>query len=170
MIGKISMKLDEMEDKLIHQEDTDKNVMGFLRMRRSDYAVIRRSIMPLREEYVNLLHNSNNLILDDNIMYFNDFDDRLRTTLEELEIMHETLASLIDLYFNNNNLRMNEIIKRLTIVSTIFIPLTFMVGVWGMNFKFMPELEWEYGYVVSWLILIVIAIIAILFLKRKKWL
>ncbi|WP_163268240.1 magnesium/cobalt transporter CorA [Dysgonomonas sp. 216] len=171
IIGKTSEKLDYMEDKLINQDDKEDNnyVMRFLRKRRSDYSIIRRSVMPLREEYKNLLHNSNNLILDENIIYFDDFDDRLRTTLEELEIIHETLASLMDLYFNNNNQRMNEIIKRLTIVSTIFIPLTFMVGVWGMNFKYMPELDWEYGYYVSWITLVIIALIAILFLKRKGW-
>jgi len=171
VISKLSVKLDEMEDRLINQDDVEdnKDVMRFLRIRRSDYAVMRRTIMPLREEYSNLLHNSNGLILKDNIIYFDDFDDRMRTTLEELEIMHETLASLMDLHFNNNNLKMNEVIKRLTIVSTIFIPLTFMVGVWGMNFKFMPELDWEYGYFLSWGVLIAIAVIAILFLKRKGW-
>ena len=169
IIDKISVKLDNMEEMLINQEDCGVNVMKFLRNRRSDYAIVRRAIMPLREEYMNLFHNSNGLILEDNIIYFNDFDDRLRTTIEELEIMHETLASLMDLYFNNNNLKMNEIIKRLTIVSTIFIPLTFMVGVWGMNFKFMPELDWEYGYLVSWGILLGIAVIAIIYLKKKKW-
>jgi len=169
VIDKVSMKLDRMEEKLINQEDGDENVMKFIRNRRVDYSLIRRSLMPLREEYVNLLHNPNRLILDENIMYFDDFDDRVRTTLDELEIMHETLASLMDLFFNNNNLKMNEIIKRLTIVSTIFIPLTFMVGVWGMNFKIMPELDWDYGYLVSWVILVIIAVIAILFLKKKKW-
>lgn len=64
---------------------------------------------------------------------------------------------------------MNEIIKRLTIVSTIFIPLTFMVGVWGMNFKLMPELDWEYGYLASWFTLALIALLTYLWMRKQKW-
>ena len=64
---------------------------------------------------------------------------------------------------------MNDIMKRLTVVSTIFIPLTFLVGVWGMNFKIMPELDWKYGYLAAWIVMFVVGIIAYLFLKKKKW-
>ncbi|MFR9165201.1 MAG: magnesium/cobalt transporter CorA [Dysgonomonas sp.] len=169
VIDKISEKLDDVEDKLIDDQSTDKRIMHFFRARRRDYALMRRSIMPIREEYVNLMHNSNKLILDDSMVYFNDFDDRLRTTLEELEALNETIASLMQLYFSNSNMKMNDIMRRLTIVSTIFIPLTFVVGVWGMNFKYMPELEWKYGYVFSWIIMIIIVIVAIYLLKKKRW-
>jgi len=167
-ITRISEKTDEIEDRLIAL-DSDRNIMNLIRCNRADTVLIRRSIIPLREEFKNLLRNSNKVIKDDNILYFEDFDDRMRTTVEELEIVNETIDSVMGLYFNNNNLRMNDIIKRLTIVSTIFIPLTFMVGVWGMNFKFMPELDWEYGYIVSWIILACIAGISVYFLKKKKW-
>lgn len=168
-ISKINDHLDEIEDDIINHYLADNRIMQFFRTKRKEYALIRRSIIPMREEFDNLLHNSNQLIDDDSFVYFNDFDDRLRTTLEELELLNESIMSLMDLYFNNNNLKMNEIIKRLTVVSTIFIPLTFMVGVWGMNFDFMPELRWKYGYFVSWGIMIIIALIAIYFLKKKKW-
>lgn len=169
-ISQINDHLDEVEDDVINQQLTDNKIMQFFRTKRREYALIRRAIIPMREEFDNLLHNSNHLIADGNFIYFNDFDDRLRTTLEELDLMSESITSLKDLYFNNNNLKMNEIIKRLTIVSTIFIPLTFMVGVWGMNFDFMPELGWKYGYLFSWGVMVLIAIIAIIFLKKKKWL
>jgi magnesium transporter len=115
------------------------------------------------------LHNANKLIKEENIVYFNDFDDRMRTTLGDLASFHESLTSLLDLYYNNNNLKMNEIIKRLTVVSTIFIPLTFMVGVWGMNFKFMPEIEWEYGYFFSWMVLALVALFTYLWMRKQKW-
>ncbi len=169
VISKMNEKLDEVEDALIEQQLTDRSIMRLFRNKRRDYAMIRRAILPVREEIDNIFHNSNGLIQADNMVYFNDFDDRLRTTLEELDMLNVTIQSLMDLYFNNNNLKMNDIIKRLTIVSTIFIPLTFMVGVWGMNFKFMPELEWEHGYTFAWIIMFIIALIAILFLKKKKW-
>ena len=78
--------------------------------------------------------------------FFNDVNDHLQYVVQQIDLCRETLSSLVDLYISNNDLRMNAIMKRLTIVSTIFIPLTFLVGVWGMNFRRMPELEWEYGY------------------------
>ena len=65
---------------------------------------------------------------------------------------------------------MNEIMKRLTVVSTIFIPLTFLVGIWGMNFAFMPELNWKYGYFIAWSVIIITAVLISIYLKRKKWL
>ncbi|MDE6163666.1 MAG: magnesium and cobalt transport protein CorA, partial [Bacteroides sp.] len=79
------------------------------------------------------------------------------------------LSSLVDLYISNNDLRMNDIMKRLTIVSTIFIPLTFLVGVWGMNYKWMPELEWQYGYLFAWIVMTIISIIVYLYFRKKKW-
>ncbi len=160
--------LADIEDQLILRKEPD-NTLRFLHMCRVNYMHIKRSVISLREEYSNLLHNTNKLIKEENIVYFNDFDDRMRTTLGDLASFHESLSSLLDMYYNNNNLKMNEIIKRLTIVSTIFIPLTFMVGVWGMNFKFMPEVEWQYGYLVSWIILILIALFTYLWMRKQKW-
>ena len=159
--------LTDVEDRLINQKNTV-DIQHFLRMRRIDYTHMKRFVVSFREEFTNLLHNTNKLIKPENMVYFNDYDDRLRTTLGNLDALHESLISLLDVYYNNNNLKMNEIIKRLTIVSTIFIPLTFMVGVWGMNFDVMPELEWKYGYLFSWLTFIVIVLLACYLMKKKK--
>lgn len=161
--------INEMEDKLIDDNTQGINVMKFIQARKKEYSLLKRSVSAMREEYINLLHNTNRLIKNNNIVYFNDFDDRLRTSLDDLEMFHISISSLSDLYFNNNNLRMNNVIKKLTLVSTIFIPLTFMVGVWGMNFENMPELKWAHGYLFAWGIMIVIVVIALFFLKRKKW-
>ena len=87
----------------------------------------------------------------------------------QIDLCRETLSSLVDLYISNNDLRMNAIMKRLTIVSTLFIPLTFLVGVWGMNFKIMPELDWRYGYFIAWAVMIVTGVLTWLYMKRKDW-
>lgn len=164
----IEDRLAEIEDQLIIGRDSI-DILQLLHECRVDYMHIKRSIISLREEFTNLLHNTNKLIKEENLVYYNDFDDRMRTTLGDLASFYESLTSLLDLYYNNNNLKMNEIIKRLTIVSTIFIPLTFMVGVWGMNFKLMPETDWKYGYLVAWLILIAIAVFSYLWIRKQKW-
>ena len=104
-----------------------------------------------------------------NRAFFNDVNDHLQFVLQTIEICRETLSSLVDLYISNNDLRMNNIMKRLTIVSTIFIPLTFLAGVWGMNYKWMPELDWRYGYLFAWLVMGIIGIIVYLFFKKKNW-
>ena len=87
----------------------------------------------------------------------------------QIDLCRETLSSLVDLYISNNDLRMNAIMKRLTIVSTLFIPLTFLVGVWGMNFKIMPELDWRYGYFIAWAVMIATGGLTWLYMKRKDW-
>ncbi|MDR2146311.1 MAG: magnesium/cobalt transporter CorA [Tannerella sp.] len=166
---KLSDSINEMEDKLVDNEDITSNIIRFIQQHKKDYIQIKRSVTALREEYVNLLHNTNQLIENENKTYFEDFDDKLRTSLDDLEMYYQSINSLADLYFNHNSLKMNTVIKKLTIVSTIFMPLTFMVGVWGMNFKFMPELSWKHGYLFSWGIIVVMALFSWLFLRHKKW-
>lgn len=161
-------QLTDIEENLIQKKESA-NILQFLHNSRVQYTHIKRAVISLREEYINILHNTNKLIKDENMVYFNDFDDRMRVTLGDLVSFYESLSSLLDLYYNNNNLQLNEIIKRLTIVSTMFIPLTFMVGVWGMNFKFMPETEWPHGYIFAWGILALIAIFTFIWMKRQKW-
>lgn len=161
-------QLADTEEDLI-QRKASVDILQFLHNSRVHYTRIKRAVISLREEYVNLLHNTNKLIKDENMVYFNDFDDRMRVTLGDLASFYESLSSLLDLYYNNNNLKLNEIIKRLTIVSTMFIPLTFMVGVWGMNFKFMPETEWPHGYIFAWIILALIALFTFIWMKKQKW-
>ena len=161
-------RLAEIEDRLIAGKDSG-DTLQFLHVCRVNYTHIKRSVVSLREEFSNLLRNSNKLIKDENIVYFDDFDDRMRITLGDLGSFYESLSSLSDMYYNNNNMQMNQIIKRLTIVSTIFIPLTFLVGVWGMNFEFMPELDWRYGYLAAWIILGLIGLFTYLWMRKQKW-
>jgi magnesium transporter len=83
--------------------------------------------------------------------------------------MREVLSSLVDIYLSNASIKMNEIMKVLTIISTIFIPLTFIVGLYGMNFKYMPEINWIYGYPSVLVLMLSVALGLIIYFKRKKW-
>lgn len=168
MILKSEDQLFQIEDQLIMQNETI-DVLHFLHAKRITHMQLKRFMSSFREEYINFFNNDNDLIKSENLVYFENLDDKLRTTSNNLDNFQESLLSLLDLYYNNNNLKMNEIMKRLTVVSTIFIPLTFLVGVWGMNFEVMPELSWKYGYLVAWGIFIFVVIIVSIFLRKKKW-
>ena len=139
-ISSIDDALEDLEEELL--TITDENDIGI-------------QIQSLRRQYMRA--------------FFNDVNDHLQFVLQTIEICRETLSSLVDLYISNNDLRMNDIMKRLTIVSTIFIPLTFLVGVWGMNYKWMPELDWRYGYLFAWILMGVIGIVVYLYFRKKKW-
>ena len=117
-----------------------------------------------------LIRSDSPLIHKTNRAFFNDLNDHINYVAQNIEICRETLSSLVDLYISNNDLRMNSIMKRLTIVSTIFIPLTFLAGVWGMNFDYMPELRWHYGYFLFWGFCIITGVFMLAAFKWKKWL
>ena len=130
---------------------------------------VKRDVYPLKDQYNRLLRAENLLMHKANRAFFNDVNDHLQFVLQTIEICRETFSSLVDLYISNNDLKMNDIMKRLTVVSTIFIPITFLAGVWGMNFEFMPELDWRYGYLMAWALMIIIGGGIYLFFKKKGW-
>ncbi|HEY0827714.1 MAG TPA: magnesium/cobalt transporter CorA [Bacilli bacterium] len=103
-------------------------------------------------------------------VYFTDIYDHLSREIDTLDIFRESANGLLELQMNMKADRMNEIMKTLTIISSIFLPLTFIVGVYGMNFTFFPELEWKYGYFLVWGVIVAVAVVMCFFYKRKKWL
>ena len=122
-----------------------------------------------KEQMSKLFHADNVLLHKANRPFFNDVNDHLQFVLQTLDGCRDMISALVDLYLSNNDQRMNNIMKQLTIVSTIFIPLTFLAGIWGMNFEWMPELGWKYGYLMAWGLMLVTGIGVYLFFKRKKW-
>ena len=134
---------------------------------RKDYMLLRKNLLPLREEFATLSESP--LIKAANKIYYKDTFDHLLQVLQLIDNAKESITALVDLYLANNDLRMNHIMSRLTVLSAVFIPLTFLVGVWGMNFRHMPELEWTYGYLFAWVVMIVVAGAVVWWLWRKKW-
>ncbi|MBC7885040.1 MAG: magnesium/cobalt transporter CorA [Saprospiraceae bacterium] len=136
---------------------------------KKDTMQMRKNIYPLRDVLNKLVNIEHPLIKDQTKKYFKDVLDHTVQVLETVETYREINVSLKDVYLNSLSHEMNKIIKVLTIISTFFIPLTFIVGVYGMNFKYMPELEWRYGYYLIWGIMIVIVIGLTIWFKRKNW-
>ena len=108
------------------------------------------------------------LILEKSYIYFQDIIDHLTQVSQSLDSFREMISNLSDLYLSNNDVQMNDVMKRLTVVATIFIPLTFLVGLYGMNFKYFPELQWQYGYLYLWIFMIIITSGMLIYLKKRK--
>ena len=158
----------DMEDLMLELNLGPKDSGQRIQHYRKDYSRLKKSISPLREHFGHLILMESGLIGKSSLIYFRDTNDHLQQVSLMMDANRETIASLVDLYLANNDLRMNSVMKQLTVVSTIFIPLTFMVGVWGMNFKNMPELEWVHGYLFAWLVMVFLGLIFIFWLRRKK--
>ena len=103
-------------------------------------------------------------------IFLRDVHDHAVQIMETIEAQRDLLTGLLDLYMTSISNRMNEIMKVLTIIATIFIPITFIAGVYGMNFKYMPELEWTWGYALAWCVMLAVVMVMVIFFKRKKWL
>ena len=131
---------------------------------------LRRDIHPLREALRNLYNEESDLVCEKTKAYFNDVMDHLNHIIQDLEVQREALTGFFDLYNSNLANKMNGIMKTLTVITTIFIPLTFIVGVYGMNFKHMPELDWEYGYFDAWGLMLLTGMGMFYYMKRKEWL
>lgn len=168
-VSKIEDRLIEIEEQLITLSDTNSRTIGALiQQHRQEYMAMKRIAQPLKEQFSNLRLNPN-LVTQELIPIYNDLQDQLLFVIQTAENCREITSSLVDLYVSNNDLRMNTIMKRLTVVSTLFIPLTFLVGVWGMNFHYMPELEWKYGYLFAWGTLLLIGCLTWFYMKHKDW-
>ncbi|HIH11039.1 TPA: magnesium/cobalt transporter CorA [Candidatus Woesearchaeota archaeon] len=130
---------------------------------------LRKSVWPLREVIGSLERSESKLIKKSTELYLRDVYDHAVQIIDNVETYMEMLAGITDIYLSSLSNKMNEVMKVLTIIGTIFIPLTFIVGVYGMNFDYMPELNWEYGYFVTMGIMLVISVIMLYYFRRKKW-
>lgn len=167
-INRIDSLMDDLESQLLSSEN-DKSLGARIQNLRREYLRVKQTVLPLKEQYQKLLRSDSVLIHKANKVFFNDVGDHILNVNQKIEICRETLSSLVDLYIANNDLRMNDIMKRLTVVSTVFIPLTFLAGVWGMNFRNMPELEWRWGYPFAIGVMCVIGLSVFLLLRSRKW-
>jgi magnesium transporter len=163
----IGEDIENLEDEVI-QSPTPETSSRIHSLRRK-VLLLRRSIWPLREVINNLMKLESSLIEDDTRLFLRDLNDHIVQIIESMETFREMLTGLFDMYLSSSGNKMNEIMKVLTIISTIFIPLSFIAGLYGMNFKKMPELELEFGYPIIICIMIGIVIGFIIFFKRKKW-
>jgi magnesium transporter len=131
---------------------------------------LRKSVWPLREVVSGLERAESDLIKPTTNIFLRDVYDHTIQVIDNIETFRDMLSGMLETYLSSVSNRMNEVMKLLTIIATIFIPLTFIAGVYGMNFKFMPEVEWRWGYFFVWGVMIAVGVIMLAFFRRKKWL
>lgn len=174
VLERIGIELEELEVQLL--ESPVQDALRRLHTLRRDALLMRRLLWPQRELVSQLLRDGNDLIEDETRLYFRDCHDHAIQILDLLETYRDMTTGMLDLYLSSNSNRLNEVMRVLTVIATIFIPLTFVVGVYGMNFGNksdspwnMPELNWYYGYPILWMIMIAIAGGMVYFFRRRGW-
>ena len=158
-------------------DNPDRDTLNQIHRAKRDLLLLRRIVWPQRELINQLLREESPLLQSETKLYLRDCYDHSIEVIELLETYRDMTAGMLDVYLSSTSHRLNEIIRLLTLISTIFIPLTFIAGVYGMNFGrdtdkspwAMPELDWYYGYPLIWLVMIAIGIAMALYFKHKRW-
>jgi magnesium transporter len=160
--------IESMEEELLTAPNRDK--LEKIHEFRQALAQLRRAVWPTREVLARLLRDESGLIAEKTKPFLRDCLDHVLAIADLLETYRDITTSFMDLYVSSLSMRTNDIMRVLTIISSIFIPLTFIAGLYGMNFAEMPELHWRFGYPVVLIIMLAVASGMILFFKRKNWL
>ncbi|MBS3741214.1 MAG: magnesium/cobalt transporter CorA [Candidatus Cloacimonetes bacterium] len=168
VLEKVGEKLEDMEEELVSDPSTE-TLQAIHRLKR-EMIYLRKSVWPLREVITRLERGDSLLIKKSSHIYFRDIYDHTIQVMDAIETSREMLTGMLDIYLSSVSNRMNDVMKVLTIIATIFIPLTFIAGIYGMNFEYMPELGWRGAYFVVLFVMLVVGAGMIAYFKNKKWL
>lgn len=167
VLEKIGERIERLEEAMT--EDPGPETMQMIHHLKRELIWLRKSVWPLREVIGRLEREEISLIQEKTTIFLRDVYDHTIQVIETIETFRDMTSGMLDLYLSTISNRMNEVMKVLTIIATIFIPLTFIAGIYGMNFKYMPELEWHWGYPVVLIIMLVVVIIMIFWFRRKRF-
>jgi len=167
VLEKRAERIDVLEDELVSHPDQD--VLKEIHRLRRGGLLLRKAVWPVRE-LVGALGRLESPLIDEPLaVYLRDLYDHCVQVIDITETLREMLSGMLDTYLSSMSNRLNEVMKVLTIIATIFIPLTFIAGVYGMNFKNMPETGWRWGYATVWAVMLAVGVGMVLYVKRKKW-
>jgi magnesium transporter len=168
IIEKTGNSIEDIESQLLSNIETD--TLNRLHEIRRQILLLRRAVYPVREVINRMEKYDSSLIKSENNVFIRDLYDHTIQIIETIEVFRDMMSGIMDLYMNMISNRMNNVMKVLTIIATIFIPLTFVVGVYGMNFENMPELAWKWGYFAVLAFMFALVIFMLWLFRRKKWL
>jgi len=161
-------KIEALEEKLVTNPTSD--TLHEIHYLKREMIFLRKAVWPLREVISSLQRGDSALIQDTTRLYLRDVYDHTIQVIDTIETYRDMVSGMLDIYLSSVSNRLNAVMKVLTIIATIFMPLTFLAGVYGMNFKHMPELEWRYGYGMIWAFMIFIGLCMLVYFRKKKWL
>ncbi|MFO7568640.1 MAG: magnesium/cobalt transporter CorA [Smithellaceae bacterium] len=159
--------IERLENDLLRQ--TTPSELRSIHSLKRDLIFLRKSLWPLRETLSALQRSDSALIDEPSAIYFKDVFDHVIAIIDTVDTFRDMLSGMLDIYLSSVSIKLNEVMKVLTIIATIFMPLTFLAGVYGMNFKHMPELEWYWGYFGILALMLTVAVVMLIFFRRKKW-
>lgn len=167
LIDRMDEEIEWLEDRVLEKPnpETLQRILGL----KHSTLTLRRIVGPQRENMNRLSRDDFKVIEERSKIYFRDIYDHLVRIQDLIESVRDIVSGTLDIYLSATSNRLNEIMKALTIVSTIFLPLSFLAGVYGMNFKYFPEINWPLGYLFVWILFVSIAIAMVIFFKKRKW-
>jgi len=168
ILERLGEKIELIEEELVAHPIT--TTLQEIQKFKNEMIFVRRVVWPLREVISGLGRKESPLVKETTEIYLRDVYDHIVQVMDTIEVYREMLSGMLDIYLSSVSNRLNSVMKVLTIIATIFMPLTFIAGIYGMNFKYMPELEWRWGYPAIWLIVVIIGISMLVYFKKKKWL
>lgn len=168
VLEKVGDDIEFLEEDLVRSPTAD--MLQEIHRLKKDMTILRKSLWPLREVVGRLDKKETTVFQDSTIIYLRDVYDHIVQVIDMVETLRDIISGMLDIYLSSISIKLNEVMKVLTIIATIFIPLTFIVGVYGMNFQYMPELTWPWGYPAVWLVMLATAAAMLAFFRRKKWL
>ncbi|MBN1761981.1 MAG: magnesium/cobalt transporter CorA [Methanomicrobia archaeon] len=168
ILEKLGETIEVMEEELVTNPMPD--TLQTIHHLKRELIYLRKSVWPLREVISALDRGESPLIQESTGVYLRDLYDHTIQVIDSVETFRDMVAGMLDIYLSSVSNKMNEVMKVLTIIATIFIPLTFIAGIYGMNFDYMPELGWRWGYPAVWFVMCAILITMIVYFRRRKWL
>jgi magnesium transporter len=167
IIEKIGDAVENIEEEIMNNEN--KNSLIKLYELKRELIFLRKQVWPMRDMINNMIRSESEMFTKNTQIFLRDLLDHSTRIIDTVETYRDLLSGIMDVYLSNTSNRMNEVMKVLTIMSSIFIPITFIAGVYGMNFDVMPELRSPYGYAIVWAVMLTIIIGQIVYFRRKKW-
>jgi magnesium transporter len=168
IIEGIGDQLEDLEDMIF--ENPSRDLIEKNRQIKKEIITFRKALIPALEAVVKMKRDEPDLIRKETIPYYDDIHDHIVQILDSIDTYRELIAELKESYLSNLTVRMNQVMKILTIVTAVFIPLSFISGIYGMNFEFMPELHWKYGYLAVLVVMALITAGMFIYFRRKRWL
>jgi magnesium transporter len=168
ILEKLGEKIEFLEEKLVTQATPE--TLQIIHHLKREMIFLRKAVWPLREVINGLERGESSLIKESTRIYLRDVYDHTIQTIDTIETYRDMVSGMLDIYLSSVSNRLNSVMKVLTIIATIFMPLTFLAGIYGMNFKYMPELEWRWSYPFIWLVMVGIGVFMLLYFRKKRWL